>query len=160
MSFTKKIILIPTNANSFLVAQKAVTKALRTYYIHKAKAFIATDPDIQIIPQLALRCKTDDSKGIWRAPNVSSMDFVSFSTVFAVGEENSHSLFTCETNDKQEGTTPSENLTISFILSDWGLVDEILDVVGHVCAEFGETVKTNNDDDIIERYEAPEKITA
>lgn len=153
MSSTKTILLVTTNPpQKMMDVQKVVSSALRDLIFSKHKQVCKKIGEKVSMPYLSLNSSdSDDFRnkwGAWKSFSASSFDFESFSLVFGIGDTAVRSIFTTITNDKYE-EIPDNDGIISFSLNDWGMVDEILDVVADACKGFGDVYLRQPNDDVI-----------
>ncbi len=152
MTVTKKIVVSLDEQKNLHTLQREVMKALKNYYTQKAQIFISKRTDIKAVGLLPRLAEKDSSIGSWKMPSVFSNDFYTFSIQFGIGGEHMRSIFTCSIPEHNVHFLKPDNEKTTFILNDFGLCDEILDVIGHACVEFGETIKFDNDNEIIKRF--------
>lgn len=142
---TRTIYLQPTALNQFNNVQKRVMKALTIYQKHKINQFLNSEVSLKSM----LQVKID---GKWSSPVISSNDFENFFINLGIGERTERSITIYETEQRSQYMMDKKTPVISFNVTHGGLSNEVLDVIGYVCAQFGETIKVNEFDEIMQSY--------
>lgn len=156
MSTNHNIILVPNDNIQFITVLQSVIQKLNKHIYAEIRKVVENNDDLHSAAYLRTIVRENiamkEKYGIWNPVSVHTSDCYSFSINFGIGDESNRNVFVCETVETCEDIDNKGKKSISFELSLYGKTSEILDVIGSICKEFGDTYKTDNNGKVIKKY--------